>query len=410
MKKIRFLDKVGGIEYFNLEEGQSIKKFLKSEGIPTNAVIIYKNGTIVSEDKVIANANDDIEIRQVRHYDLNVTRAPKKRNFGTYEDPIYTKSVLFDDNGTMEVRKEDFQKESYRNFVEQTFVDSVLTKDIIEENCQYIIGLSGGRDSVAFLKLLECTKHKLPNFNLTAVTVTGLPDWDEAGTFGAALKSCDLLGIEHVIVDGEAIKKHFNLNVSFAQVMTGIVSSQQNAMVMIVTHHIMRRMIEVEAEKRKVNNIFLGLNADDLVASLVTWFTSGFNMGGIPIRNIGKFKYSFPLFQITKKELTIYLKLFADELTKQGIPGRFTTGPDERSMAYAIGDHLYDLWPGIDYYLFEAFNNLSNYLIPKEEGCCNNCGATYANQKNVKKLEDVCDICVLFKELGFLRAGIAAYA
>ena len=104
------------------------------------------------------------------------------------------------------------------------------------------------------------------------------------------------------------------------------------------------------------------------------------------------------------------MKLFADELTKQGIPGRFTTGPDERSMAYAIGDHLYDLWPGIDYYLFEAFNNLSNYLIPKEEGCCNNCGATYANQKNVKKLEDVCDICVLFKELGFLRAGIAAYA
>ncbi len=63
----------------------------------------------------------------------------------------------------------------------------------------------------------------------------------------------------------------------------------------------------------------------------------------------------FPLFRITKKELTLYLEIVAPELNRQGTPGRFTTGPQERSMAYAITDHLHDLWPGIDYYVFEAY-------------------------------------------------------
>ena len=49
-------------------------------------------------------------------------------------------------------------------------------------------------------------------------------------------------------------------------------------------------------------------------------------------------RYVFPLYRITKKELTLYLELVAPELNRQGTPGRFTTGPDERSMSYAMTD------------------------------------------------------------------------
>lgn len=403
MSNVLFIDKVGGVNKLNTYPGQTVKQLLAAEKIPSNAILTYQNGKIVSEETAVINEGDEIIFKQVRHYDLNVIRKPKVKRFGTYKNPIYTKSVTFDNFGDMEVRLEDFQETSFQNYIEQTFVESIKLKNLIKENEEYIIGLSGGRDSVAFLKLLEMTQAKLPPFKLTAVTVTGLPDWDESGTFGAALKACELLHIGHVIVDGEEIKRHFKLNRSFAEVMTEIVSSAKNSMVMIVTHHIMRRMIEVEAEKRNIKSIFLGLNADDLVASLITWFTSGFNMGNIPIRKVGKFEYSFPLYQITKKELTLYLKMYAQELTQQGIPGRFTTGPDERSLAYAIADNLYELWPGIDYYLFKAFDNLSNYLVPKEENVCENCGATYAIQKVVENTKGMCDICSLFKELALLK-------
>ena len=68
-------------------------------------------------------------------------------------------------------------------------------------------------------------------------------------------------------------------------------------------------MLEVEARARGAGVIAFGFNADNLVATMVTWLTSGFRMGGIPVREIGDMRYVFPLYRITKKELTLYLEL-----------------------------------------------------------------------------------------------------
>jgi tRNA(Ile)-lysidine synthase TilS/MesJ len=240
---------------------------------------------------------------------------------------------------------------------------------------------------------------------MTAVTVTGLPDWEEPGTYQAALDSCRNLGIDHILVDADEIREVFALRDTFTDAMTDVIAGEAHSMVMVITHQVMRRMIETVAARHGATTIALGLNSDDLVASLVTWFTSGFSMGGIPSRRVGDFEYIFPIYRLTKKELTIYLELVDPTLNRQGTPGRFTTGPGERSLAYAVTDNLYELWPGIDYYLFEAYRQMQmNHAGPAKHQNCAVCGSSFVPQPGYRS-GTVCDICDLFarRELSRVR-------
>jgi tRNA(Ile)-lysidine synthase TilS/MesJ len=316
-------------------------------------------------------------------------------------DPIYVKSVLFDTAGQLERRVEQFDEESFVRYVEETFVQSVLSNNVLSQGDSVVIGLSGGRDSVAFLKLLERTRDRLPAFTMTSVTITGLPDWEEPATFAAARASAEALGIGQYIVDASDIERVFKLRRPFVEAMNSVVGGEMRHMNMVVGHQVLRRMLEDHAQRIGASTVAFGFNADDLVASMVTWMTSGYRMGGIPVRQIGGMRYVFPLYRIPKKELTIYLELVAPELNRQGAPGRFTTGPQERSMAYAMADHLYELWPGIDYYLFEAFANMQRYMFPLVEEKCRVCEGVFVLQEGVRNPVGICDVCDFFARQEF---------
>lgn len=395
MPAVVFYSNDGQADSLSATAGMTVKDLLRMNGIPVNAVLTRLNGDIVAE-KTVIGPNDLVEVRQVRHYDLNVTRRPSNRVLPSANKPVYSKSVMFDDAGTLEVQTEDMDGPAYVDYVEQIFSASVVENKLLAPDKPAVVGLSGGRDSVAFLKLLERCADRIGRFPLTAVTVTGLPDWEEPATFGAARDVAEGLGVRQVLVDKDAIRETFQLRRDFHDVMQDVVGGQDRQMVMVITHHVMRRMVEIEGERQGVGTVVLGLNADDLFATIITWLTSGFVMGGIPRRTIGDLEYVFPLFRITKKELTLYLELVAPELNRQGTPGRFTTGPQERSMAYAITDHLLDLWPGIDYYVFEAYKAISERMGPTGHDECRNCGASYLPQPNVSNPKALCDVCHFF--------------
>lgn len=390
-----FYSKDGKAESLAATVGMTIRDLLRNNGIPANAVLCSVAGSIVAE-KATLSPDDHVEIRQVRHYDLDVTRRPAQRVLPSANPPVYSKSVLFDDSGQLEVQTEDMDQAQFADYVEHIFASSITEHDLLAAGRPAVVGLSGGRDSVAFLKLLERCADRLGSFPLTAVTVTGLPDWEEPATFGAAKAVATSLGVRQVLVDEAAIRETFQLRRDFHEVMQDVVGGDSRQMVMVITHHVMRRMIEIEGARQGVSTVVLGLNADDLLASIVTWLTSGFVMGGIPKRTIGELEYVFPLFRITKKELTLYLEIVAPELNRQGTPGRFTTGPQERSMAYAITDHLYDLWPGIDYYVFEAYRSFAERLGSFEHDQCRTCGASYLPQPGTHNPKALCDVCHFF--------------
>ncbi|MFY1636204.1 hypothetical protein ACN27F_23500 [Solwaraspora sp. WMMB335] len=395
MASVYYRTKLGTTEELAATAGQPLVDVLRRNGIPVNSVLSWRAGQVVSEDTTVVGADDIIEVRQVRHYDLDVLRRPKRQVYGV-PDPVYTKSVVFDDKGAIEVRGEQFDAPAFIQYVEEAFVDSVLSREVMRDGDHVIVGLSGGRDSVAYLTLLERTRDRLPPLNMTAVTITGLPDWEEPATFAAARASGERLGIEQVIVTADDVERVFRLRGTFVDSMNEIVSDDGSHLTMVIGHQVLRRMLEEEARSRDAGVVAFGFNADDLLASMVTWMTSGFRMGGIPVREIGGLRYIFPLYRITKKELTLYLELVAPELNRQGTPGRFTTGPDERSLSYGMTDHLLDLWPGIDYYMFSAFENMQRYMFPFMEATCRICGGVYLQQEGVANATDLCDVCDFF--------------
>jgi tRNA(Ile)-lysidine synthase TilS/MesJ len=397
MAHATFHDKIGNVQGLDVRPGQTVRELLQANGIPRNAVLTTVNGAVVSEEIGVVGPDDHVEIRQVRHYDLEITRQPPRRVFST-PAPVYTKSVMFDERGRLEVRSEQLDAFGFVEYVEKTFVESIMSAGLIKPGAEIMTGLSGGRDSVAFLKLLERTRAQLPPFTMVATTVTGTPDWEEPATFRAAQLACEGLGIDQVLVAADEIQATFNLNRPYIDVMNEVVTGESAMFNMVIAHHTLRRMVEIEAERRAVTTIALGFNADDLVASMVTWFTTGFRMGPIPKRRVGPFTYLFPLFHITKKELTLYLDLVAPELNQQGAPGRFTTGPAERSIAYAVTDHLFDLWPGVDYYLFSALDNVQRSMMPPAEEVCAVCGASYLLQEGVDNPVAICDVCRFFAQ------------
>ena len=395
MASVFFRTKLGTTEELSAVPGQPLTDVLRRHGIPVNAVLTWRNGRIVAEETTTVGSSDVIEVRQVRHYDLDVLRRPRRQTYGT-PSPVYGKPVLFDTNGTLEHRTEQLDEPGFINYVEEAFAQSVLSHGVMRAGDKVVVGLSGGRDSVAYLTLLERTRDRLPPIDMTAVTITGLPDWEEPATFAAAREAGARLGVDQVMVTAADVERVFKLKGQFVDAMNQIVASEYSHLTMVIGHQVLRRMLEEEARSRGAGVVAFGFNADDLVGSLVTWFTSGYRMGGIPVRETGGLRYVFPLYRITKKELTLYLELVAPELNRQGTPGRFTTGPDERSMSYALTDHLFDLWPGIDYYLFAAFENMQRYMFPLVEATCRACGGVYLPQEGVHNAPDMCDVCDLF--------------
>ena len=185
MPSVFFRNKVGGTEQLAVTAGQPLTDVLRQHGIPMNAVLTWRGGEIVAEETTVIGPDDVIEIRQVRHYDLDVLRRPKRQVYGV-PNPIYAKTILFDTMGALERKTEQFDAAGFIRYVEETFVQSVLANDVMRERERVVVGLSGGRDSVAYLTLLERTRDRIPQVDMTAVTITGLPDWEEPATFVAA--------------------------------------------------------------------------------------------------------------------------------------------------------------------------------------------------------------------------------
>jgi tRNA(Ile)-lysidine synthase TilS/MesJ len=401
MSRLIFLGKSGESEELSAAPGERLSDVLRAAGIPANAILAKRNGRFVSEEALVIGPNDTVELLQVRDYNLNVIRRPNRR-IKAVADPVYTKSVTFDLSGTLETRVERFDAASFCDYIEETFVQGVAAADMLRAGSDVVVGLSGGRDSVSFLKLIQRTKERLPPFSMTAVTVTGLPNWDEPTTLATARKICMDLGIEQEVVGTDEIEQAFNLKNPLQDVLDQVATQEWQHFPMVVGHQILRRMLEITAARRQVSDIIFGFNADDLLASLVTWFTSGFQMGGIPVRQLGATRYLFPLYRITKKELTLYLELLAPELSRQDTTLSSAGGAGERSMVYAISDWLIDLWPGIDYYAFSAFAIAQRYTRPAREEQCANCGVIVLSHEGFVNNTHCCDVCDFLVRGGFI--------
>lgn len=397
---VKFKDKLGKTYILPAKVGQSIKNFLHENRIPINAVIVKKNNSFVSEDVKILE-NGEISIEMVRGYDLPYFREIKTE-LKRVENPIYTKRIFWFENGEISQKVIQFSKTEFIDYFEKTFLDTIKNKRLIKKGDKIAFGLSGGKDSISLLLLLQKFKKELPPFQIVAYTVADVLT-ENLPSFQYAKKMCSEFGLKHRVIQPTEIERIFHLNKPVIKITEELMRSKSNLYTIFMLHHIMRRMIESTAFREfKIKKLMLGLNLEDVLAGLLSAYTTGYLLPSLPTRKIGKFTYIFPLYQLTKKEIHLYVNLTAPPYSGQEPPFLWDLIPLDRGFYYFFSDCIQDIWPGIEHHLFKGFEKLSNLFKSKIKFYkCKNCGASILLQTEEKP--KYCDICRLFEKHGYLK-------
>ena len=396
---IKFKDKLGNVFILSGKTNQTIKDFLYENRIPSNSVVVKKNGEFVSEDAKIKEG-DEVFTEMVRGYDLPYFRK-METEIDEAIDPIYTKRIIWFEEGYLKQKVKQFSKNDFIEYFEKVFLEGLDREKLINEGDKIAFGFSGGKDSLALLLLLRKFKKQLPGFEIIPYTVADVLT-EELPSFQYTKKICEEFGLMQRIIQSNEIEKVFHLNKPIIEIAKTLVQGEFKRYTIFMLHHVMRRMIEIMAKEYKINKIMLGLNMEDVFSGLLSAYTTGYLLAPLPVREIGDFTYIFPLWKLAKKEIHLYVNLTAKPYSGQEPPALWDLVPLDRGFYYAFSDYIQDIWPGIDYHLFTGFRRLSQLYKEKMKfHKCKNCGGTILLQTAEKP--EYCDVCQLFKKLGFLK-------
>ena len=345
----------------------------------------------------------------LRLWDTNTYQGKIK----TREDSYYTKRMFLhnDSDGDYTATQSSFNKEEFVKYMEQTFADGILINNLIEENEDVGLAMSGGRDSLSLGYFLSRTKDKLPNFNIKSIHV---------GTFSKpaetkfAQEIANQFDFDFTLVTNEEVQKLFNIKKTPHEVLDFIKYDFNKSYSIGATHIIMRAAVENAAKKQGLKKLTYGLMGEDLMASIIKGFFVGMPFNG-PFKNqLGRFELIYPLWPISKKELTLYLDAIVPNHNKQGSPSEFERGALSRDIYYMIADTLETILPGASMQLFQAQKMTNTFLKPYEYQECKNCGITYSTSYKPEivstQLEEVkpsnpelCDLCNILDDHNLIK-------
>ncbi|TSC72161.1 MAG: n-type ATP pyrophosphatase superfamily protein [Parcubacteria group bacterium Gr01-1014_38] len=415
MVSVVLTDRLDRKHSLHAEAGQSVESFLFSHHIPLDAVIVRRNGKIVNEH-VRMEGGDEFVFEMVRAYllpdflrELGAWTSADKQHAESADPHSYTKRVLwFDASGYADLAEEQIPFQEFPEFLERYFVQSVQERQLIKEGSNIGLALSGGRDSLSLLYLLARTRNQLPSFTLRGITVCGLsklPDLDVAST------ASENLGVPHEFVRSEGVAGLFGLRGTVEEALEAILRKFGRAKTINCVHAIMRTAVERYYADHAIRTVAFGLHNEDLLASLIRSLVNGIPFGESFYRKSwGPFELIYPLWAITKKELTLYLEVVAPPShSSQGSPTAYDRGGPNRDVQYLVADSLQTLWPGFSYHAFEGYQKLfTRAAVAVQHQACRNCQGVYVAQRidNQQDKNDLCHLCEMLDAVGELAKGI----
>lgn len=353
------------------------------------------------DDLAILSPEADTVVRMVTNYDL-VKFKTMPTEVQRVERPVYVKSLLDFHNGRLSRKELQMSRADFAAYVEQLFVDTIMNDKMLETGENVTIGLSGGLDSIALCVLFERCKDRIPKFAPVAVTVTGVPE-DEPISIQYAKKLCEKFSIQHIVVPREEIERIFHLRRPFGKIIEDMMTNPFAHQAVYCAHHIIRRTLEDVSSHQGIKKIVLGLELEDIMATVLGSLTTGYRLAGLNKRQIGHFTYAYPLGNSAKKEHVLYLMLTAKEFTDQGPSGPILmNAPLSRSLYFVLFDQMQEIWPGIDVHLRTAYNKLAaTEKLDFEE--CSNCGASVVID-STESPNDLCDVCQILDQMNELTS------
>ena len=260
---------------------------------------------------------------------------------------------------------------------------------------------------MALLYLLRRNKNRLVNHHIIGVTVAETTaSLEDIQVAKEAIKN---LGIDdYTLLPLSYVNETMNFKNGFEAAMEKILTTEGRGHSITLWHHVMRACVERFAKERKVFNISFGYHFEDLLTSVFRTYTLGTLIGeSAPLRTWGEFTHISPLWTITKKELTLYLKFVAPEThSKQGSPTDYDRGDHNRDINYFMTDLLSSVWPALGFNMFESLERLvKNYEIKKPKfDICENCNITYTHaygeDLDQRKYKNLCSHCSHLMSIG----------
>lgn len=403
------LDRRGGLHQLNHSPDSSVSQILLSHGIPPTSVLVYRG----TDDSVVAdnsylNPDELYTARLIEGYDIRgILDQVTPDLVGESRLPAESESFLkrrlaIRVDGSINMERWDLDPESVAEHVEETVHDTIETFSLLEGSRQLVIGLSGGVDSGSLLMLLSAYRDRHPEQDLTIRAAT-FQDFDSrySEAFGFAGRIAERFSVEHHLVEADAAERVFNLTRPIAQILMLMMDTEDAHQTMYVDHHSTRRVLEDFATTHGTQTLALGLHATDLLAGLVNSWSSGHDMGPVPSRPVGEYRYTFPLAFVPKRELHLYYTQKMGHLPRQTTPNQWEFNPGDRNFLYYFADHLQWLWPGIQHWMLTAHTRRAEpdpvFRI------CENCAGPTRELANAPLWTGLCDVCTTLDKHAWIR-------
>lgn len=398
--------------------GDRILSILNKNHIPLDAIILKKNEEIVDDYNEIFNNKDSYVIEMVRAYHLPDFLSLmslwdyKVNSFKNKDNIYYTKRLNLHSQkeGDFKFTQTHFGKNDFVEYIEKVFVDGIKMNNLIEDGDKILLALSGGRDSLSIAYFLSRNRKHLPSFQLEAVHVETSSNSLETQY---CKEICHRFDIPLRIFTNNEVKENYNLKETPEIALRYIKDDYNKSYSIFATHNIIRTSVEKVAKEGNYSKIIYGLMKEDVVISILKGYFIGMPFKGPISRKFGSHEIIYPIWSISKKELTLYLEAIAQEHNHQGSPSKFERGAMSRDIYYFIVDTLETICPGISYQIVESNKIISkNYTKDYSYKNCTVCGCTFTNDYNgintgkEKYESDICDLCSMFKSGNLVTEGL----
>ncbi|MEK5486901.1 MULTISPECIES: hypothetical protein [Lysinibacillus] len=418
LKPIEFKDRLD--RRFNIEGviDEPISLFLNKNHIPIDAVIVKKDGSIIDDWQERIQESSEYVVEMVRAYHLpdflSLLRLWDTKlisgKIKVTEDAYYTKRLFLhnDYDGDYTATQTSFNKEEFVSYLDQVFVDGIMMNRLIEKNDRIALAMSGGRDSLSLGYFLSRNREHFPDHTMSSFHVNTFSKPKETRF---AQEIAERFNFEHNLITNDQVKEQFRLKKDPNEVLDFIKYDYNKSYSIAGTHIIMRSAVEKAAREQGFKKLSYGLMKEDLMSTIIKCIFVGFPFNGPFNRKFGDFDIIYPLWPISKKELTLYLEAITPSHNRQESPSEFERGSLSRDIYYLIADTIETILPGAGLQLLNSQKTTLKHLVPNEYKQCENCTGTYSISYQPeyeiieREYKDVglCGLCQILEEHNFIR-------
>jgi hypothetical protein len=403
------LDRRRGLHALNHTPGETLAQALLKAGVPPTSVVAFRNDDerVLPDDERLHQATT-YTARLIEGYDIESVRDLFQGELGPLAEPggdvahvLLKRRLALDPTGALRMERHRFDADDTVDHVQRTVGETISRYDLLPADSTVVLGLSGGVDSGSLLMLLAAGAEEQGDRRPRVVAGT-FEDFDSrySETFSNAAKLAERFGVEHRFIPADAAERAFHLTQPIAQLLMRLTETDDAHTAMYVDHHSTRRVLEVFADEIDTSTVALGLHATDLVAGMVNSWTSGHDLGPVPSRQVGPYRYVMPLCMVPKRELHLYYTAITGAVPNQTVPNQWEFNPTDRNFHYFLADHLQWLWPGVQHWLFASLNSRPQPLPVFET--CQNCGGSARTQVNAPTWSGLCDVCQVLDKYGWI--------